>query len=80
MAGGDLKKALQLDMVRSTKGKRLLGWYERGRLVLVGVARGLQYLHSERVRLGLLLKESILPSNLISSHLQSTVGCNTKTA
>lgn len=52
MAGGDLHSALQRDVEQSANGERDLGWYERGRLVLVGVARGLAYLHQQRVRRG----------------------------
>ena len=52
MAGGDLHSALQRDVEQNADGERSLGWYERGRLVLVGVARGLAYLHQQRVRRG----------------------------
>ena len=51
MAGGDLGTALSLDAnEHEDKTKRRLGWYARGRVVLLCVARGLAYLHSERVR------------------------------
>lgn len=51
MAGGDLGKALDRDVLANGPGeKRRLGWYARGRTVLLCVARGLNYLHSERVR------------------------------
>ena len=50
MAGGDLGTALSLDaQEREGKSERRLGWYARGRVVLLCVARGLAYLHSERV-------------------------------
>ena len=52
MAGGDLRHALDRDMMKHGRRRRL-GWYERGRVVLLCVARGLTYLHSERVRGGL---------------------------
>lgn len=51
MAGGDLGSALRLDLAENGDGaKRRLGWYGRGRLVLLCVARGLVYLHDQRVR------------------------------
>ena len=50
MAGGDLRSALDQDAVESgLGGERRLGWYARGRVVLLCIARGLAYLHSERV-------------------------------
>lgn len=50
MAGGDLRSALDQDAVESGAGEeRRLGWYARGRVVLLCIARGLAYLHSERV-------------------------------
>ena len=53
MAGGNLGTALQRDMMQSERsGKRRLGWYGRGCNILVGVARGLAYLHEQRVRAG----------------------------
>ena len=51
MAGGDLGSALDRDIMEHGPGeKRRLGWYKRGRVVLLCIARGLTYLHSERVR------------------------------
>ena len=51
MAGGDLGTALSRDVAENGGGaRRRLGWYARGRVVLLCVARGLAYLHSERVR------------------------------
>ena len=51
MAGGDLRSALDQDLVERGPGEeRRLGWYARGRVVLLCVARGLTYLHSERAR------------------------------
>ena len=52
MSGGDLGNALDRDMRDSEESgsERRLGWYARGRVILLGVARGLTYLHSERVR------------------------------
>lgn len=51
MAGGDLGTALSLDArEHEDKAQRRLDWYARGRIVLLCVARGLAYLHSERVR------------------------------
>ena len=50
MAGGDLRSALDQDAEESGLGEeRRLGWYARGRVVLLCIARGLAYLHSERV-------------------------------
>lgn len=50
MAGGDLGTALSRDVAENGCGaRRRLGWYARGRVVLLCVARGLAYLHSERV-------------------------------
>ena len=51
MPGGDLGSALRRDMVENGDGaKRRLGWYGRGRIVLLCIARGLVYLHDQRVR------------------------------
>ena len=51
MAGGDLGSAISRDIAENGMGpQRRLGWYARGRVVLLCVARGLAYLHSERVR------------------------------
>ena len=53
MGGGDLGTALSFDAnEHADKSKRRLGWYARGRIVLLCVARGLAYLHGERVRTG----------------------------
>ena len=53
MGGGDLGTALSFDTnEHADKTKRRLGWYARGRIVLLCVARGLAYLHSERVCTG----------------------------
>ncbi len=52
MAGGDLGSALDHDIKENGPGPgRRLGWYARGRVVLLCIARGLTYLHGERVRL-----------------------------
>ncbi len=51
MAGGDLCSALQRDMLQSERGgRRQLGWYGRGCHILLSIARGLAYLHEQRVR------------------------------
>ena len=51
MAGGDLGRAISRDMAEHGSGpQRRLGWYNRGRVVLQCVARGLVYLHHCRVR------------------------------
>ena len=51
MPGGDLGSALRRDLAENGDGaKRRLGWYSRGRIVLLCVARGLVYLHDQRVR------------------------------
>ena len=51
MAGGNLCSAIQRDVRQSERGgRRLLGWYKRGRIALIGVARGLAHLHKQRVR------------------------------
>ena len=50
MAGGDLGSALDQDIMDNGPGvNRRLGWYARGRTVLLCVARGLAHLHSKRV-------------------------------
>ena len=49
MAGGDLRNALDRDLAEHGRRRRL-GWYARGRVVLLCIARGLTYLHRERVR------------------------------
>ena len=50
MAGGDLRKALARDITENGAGaSRGLGWYGCGRHILVGVASGLTYLHSQQV-------------------------------
>ena len=51
MAGGDLGSAISRDVAEHGTGpQRRLGWYCRGRTVLLWVARGLAYLHRRRVR------------------------------
>ena len=51
MAGGDLGTALDRDVMdNGPGGERRLGWYARGRVVLLCVARGLAYLHVNRAR------------------------------
>ena len=51
MPGGDLGTAISLDVAEHGPGvQRRLGWYSRGRVVLLCVARGLVYLHHRRVR------------------------------
>ena len=42
MQGGDLGTALARDT-------RRLGWYNRGRHIALGIARGLMYLHAQKV-------------------------------
>ena len=49
MAGGDLGSALHRDVSEHGPEARRLGWYSRGRVVLLCVARGLTYLHGQRV-------------------------------
>ena len=54
MGGGDLGTALSFDAnEHADRSKRRLGWHARGRIVLLCVARGLAYLHGERVCTGL---------------------------
>ena len=51
MAGGDLGAAIKNDIrERGDGAQRRLGWYNRGRIVLLCVVRGLAYLHHCRVR------------------------------
>ena len=51
MAGGNLRDALRRDMLDCGSGsQRRLGWYNRGRLVLLNIARGLVFLREKRVR------------------------------
>ncbi len=53
MEGGDLHKALARDVRENGAGaSRRLSWYGRGHRVLLDVASGLTYLHSEQVRMG----------------------------
>ncbi|KAK9831310.1 hypothetical protein WJX81_001003 [Elliptochloris bilobata] len=50
MAGGDLGSALDADALQNGHGgARRLGWYARGRVILLCVVRGLTYLHRERL-------------------------------
>lgn len=50
MKGGDLGRAISSDIAEYGIGpQRRLGWYNRGRLVLLYVARGLAYMHSRQV-------------------------------
>ena len=57
MAGGDLETALTRDIEKNGTGlQRRLCWYDRGRMVLLCVARGLAYLRHCRVRGALLLR------------------------
>ena len=52
MAGGNLRDALVGDIAANGAGaNRCLGWYARGRCILVSVARGLVFLHSKGVRI-----------------------------
>ena len=46
VAGGNLGKALSLDRTQP----RRLGWHRNGRFVLLGIARGLAFIHSRNVR------------------------------
>lgn len=51
MAGGDLGAAIKHDVLEHGTGlQRRLSWYNRGRVVLLWVVRGLVYLHHCRVR------------------------------
>ena len=50
MAGGDLSFALSRDLKEEEKGgRRRLDWYASGKFVLLSVACGLAYLHSQQV-------------------------------
>ena len=46
VGGGNLGKALSLDRAQP----RRLGWHRNGRFVLLGIARGLAFIHSRNVR------------------------------
>lgn len=46
VGGGNLAKNLSQDKAEP----RRLGWYRNGRFVLLGVARGLAFIHSRNVR------------------------------
>lgn len=67
-AGGSLAKSLAAE---DATGKRRMAWRARGRLVALGVARGLAYLHSMRVISTMFL---FLSSPLLSSCLLSLCG------
>ena len=45
VGGGNLGKALSLDRAQP----RRLGWHRNGRFVLLGIARGLAFIHSRNV-------------------------------
>ena len=45
MAGGDLARALN----RDCRGAREYGWYGKGRFILLGIARGLAFIHAQKV-------------------------------
>ena len=45
VGGGNLAKNLSTDRAEPRK----LGWYRNGRFVLLGVARGLAFIHSRNV-------------------------------
>ncbi len=45
VGGGNLAKALSLDKAEP----RRLGWYRNGRFVLLGIARGLAFIHSRNI-------------------------------
>ena len=45
MQGGDLGTAL----ARDSASPRRLGWHNRGRHIALGIARGLMYLHAQKV-------------------------------
>ena len=49
MAGGNLRSALDKDEEAGNCGRRQLSWYKYGRNILICVAQGLTYLHSQRV-------------------------------
>lgn len=45
MGGGDLSRALRRDSI----SPREFGWHNKGRFILLGIARGLAYIHSRKV-------------------------------
>ncbi|CAK0786624.1 hypothetical protein CVIRNUC_009838 [Coccomyxa viridis] len=56
MQGGDLGTAL----ARDTSSPRRLGWYSRGRHIALGIARGLMYLHAQKV-----ISFDVKPANVL---------------
>eukprot|EP00887_Chlorella_sp_A99_P001247 scaffold14.g1247.t1 len=46
MEGGDLSKALKW---RDQRGRRVFGWYGRGRVAAIDIAKGLHYLHAHNI-------------------------------
>ena len=71
MAGGDLRNALVRDIAANGAGtNRWLGWYARGRRILVDVVRGLVFMHSQGVSLPACLDSASL-RHLLEEHAGS---------